>query len=94
MIITFILSSVVNLLTQIFSALPSVGVADIPYIGDFIATYLTLAVSYMNTAIGILPFLGIVWHTFIWVVLPFEMALLIAKFLFGSRLPVNSYGYN
>ena len=89
MVLTLILKFIASLLAMFLSILPTVGVADIPFIGAYIAQYLSLAVSYINTATVILPFMAVVWHTFIWVILPFEFGMLLAKVFFGSRLPAN-----
>lgn len=89
MVISLLLSAIVSIIAQLMSVLPNVGVADIPFIGGYIATYLGMAVSYINTGVIILPFLQVVWHSFVYVILPFEISLLVAKFFFGSRLPAH-----
>jgi len=90
MIIALILGFIASFLAMVFSILPSVGVADIPFIGGYIVTYVSLAMSYWNLALEVIPYFQIVWSTFLYVIIPFEFAMLVAKFFFGSRLPTNN----
>ncbi|MEN9919424.1 MAG: hypothetical protein RL662_1860, partial [Bacteroidota bacterium] len=71
MIITLFLQFIVSFIGMIFSIVPTVGVGDIPIIGTSVVTYLTLMIGYWNTAIGILPYLGIVSNMFLHVIIPF-----------------------
>lgn len=89
MVIALLFKMVGDFISLIFSWLPTVGVKDIPFIGSQVSYWFSLAVSYMNTAIAVFPFFAIVWHSFIYVILPFEFALLVAKFFFGHRLPAH-----
>jgi hypothetical protein len=89
MVIALILNFIADIIQQIFIILPDAYLHQLPYIGTYIETYLTMAVQYMNTATQVIPFTAIVWHTFTLVILPFEFSMIIAKFFFGSRLPVN-----
>ena len=89
MIITLLLSFLADFIAMLTSIIPNVGVSDIPFVGTYVATYWTMAVEYMNTAVTIIPFFDIVWHSFLYIILPFEFSMLIAKFFFGSRLPSN-----
>lgn len=89
MIITLLLNFIADFIQMLTSIIPNVGVKDIPFIGQSIAYYLALAVGYLNTGIGILPFGEIVWHSLLYVILPFEFMLITLKVFFGSRTPHN-----
>jgi hypothetical protein len=89
MIISLLLNFIANFVEMLTSIIPSVGVANIPFIGTQVAYYWSLGVGYMNTAVTIIPFTEIVWHSFLYIILPFEFSLLVAKFFFGSHLPSN-----
>lgn len=73
----------------ISSFLPVVTIASIPIAGSFISSVLITAVQVFNAFLGTFPFAIIVWHMFLWVVLPFEFLLLIAKFFFGHHVPAQ-----
>jgi len=89
MLLALVMNFVVDVVAMVLSILPSVGVADIPYVGEFVAQYFTLANGYLQSAMLVLPFMQVVWTCFVYVVIPFEFGLLIAKFFFGSRTPTN-----
>jgi len=89
MIINFLIGTVVLIINAVVSIIPSVTLASIPFAGSYIQTYLTMAVQYWNGILQIVPYLQLPWHMFLWVIIPFEVMLLTAKFFFGSRLPAN-----
>jgi len=90
MVISLILNFIADAFATVMSIMPSVGIQDIPYIGEAVYTYWVLAVSYMHTAFTIIPFTEIVWNSFVYVIIPFEFSLLILKVFLGSRTPINS----
>lgn len=89
MIFTLILGSLVDFVSMLFLILPDVSVGSIPVFGSFVKSSLELAVSYINLAIQILPYLGVVWYAFLYVIIWFEGFLLVAKFFFGHRTPIS-----
>lgn len=89
MVIALILNFIADIFATLLSMLGTVGLQDIPVIGDPMYTYLNLAVGYVHGAILVLPFMSIVWWCFVYVILPFEFTLLLAKVFFGSRLPAH-----
>lgn len=89
MIFNFLISFVVLILGSIFGLLPEYGISDIPYVGQWVYATLQIAVEYMNEFLTIVPPLETLWHVFIWVVIPFELVLMIVKLLLGSRTPAN-----
>lgn len=88
MIIALILQFIANILVIIFSIVPSVTIANIPFIGTFIYYYLGVAISYVNTMNTIIPYFAIVWQSFLWI-LSFEIMLLFLKLFLGSRTPIR-----
>lgn len=89
MITNFLLDLVVIIFAGLLSWMPVVTLASIPVVGGFISNTLQMAVGYFNSAMITLPYLQVVWHMFLWVVLPFELALLILKFFLGNHMPAN-----
>lgn len=89
MIIGLLLQFALDFAAQLASYLPQVGVQDIPLFGSYIYTYFSYAVQYMNSVTEIVPFTEIVWHSFVYIILPFEFSLLFLKLILGNRLPVN-----
>lgn len=73
----------------IFVFLPEVTLNSIPFIGDGIVTILTTVSGWWNAFLETFPYAVIVWKIFLFVVIPFEMMLLIAKLFLGHRTPVN-----
>jgi len=89
MIFNLLFNLVVLVFGVLFVFLPEVGISSIPLIGDQAYYYLALAVSYWNTGVSIFPPARIVWTVFVWVVIPFEILLLLAKVFLGSRTPAH-----
>lgn len=90
MITLLIIQFVVFVLGLIFGFLPVVTIADIPIMGEFVSTYLLQAVLILNAFMETFPYATTLWDMFIYVILPFEFTMLIAKFFLGHRLPVNT----
>ena len=84
MIITLLINFVLLLIGGLASFLP---VVQLP---DSVRNVLILAVSYWNNFLGDFPFAVLPWHIFLYVIIPFEVTLLIAKFFFGHILPANT----
>lgn len=89
MIINLLFNVFILLFGSIFVFLPTVTISSIPFIGEDLYSVLALAVGYWNTFLQIFPFSVVVWHMFLWIILPFEILFIIAKVFFGSRLPAN-----
>jgi len=83
MIFTYLISFVLNLLSAIFSVFGEV------HLPQFVYSTLALAMGYYNSAMQTLPFLELPFHMFLWVILPFELLLLVAKLFLGQRLPAH-----
>jgi len=69
--------------------LPPVDIASLPFIGEFLSSTLITVVQILNAFVDSFPYAGVAWNIFIWVILPFEVVLLVAKFILGHRVPTN-----
>jgi len=66
-----------------------VTISSIPYVGVALSEILTTAVLKFNAFMVTFPYAQPVWFRFLWVIIPFEILLLVAKFFFGNRLPAH-----
>jgi len=89
MIINLLFNLLILVFGWVFSVLPIVTVSSIPLIGEFVSTYLGVAMRAWNTFMETLPYARIGWDVFVTVILPFEGLLLLSKFILGSRMPAN-----
>jgi len=89
MIITLLISIILNLISVIFIFLPVVTIADLPYFGEQISSTLVWAISTWNAFLITFPYAETAWHIFLWIILPFEVTMLVAKFFIGHRLPAQ-----
>lgn len=83
MIITLILQVLVYMISGIFWLLPTVSLP----VG--VVSAMTNMVQYYNSFLDIFPFAVLPTQIFLWIILPFEIGLLIAKFFLGSRIPAH-----
>lgn len=65
-------------------------IATIPIVGQYLSDILTTAVGYFNSFVVTFPYIVIDWQIFIYVIIPFELGLLVAKVLLGSRVPAHN----
>jgi len=87
MIINLLLNLVILVFGFLFSILPVVTLADIPYAGQFISDLLIIMIHVWNAFLETFPYAQDAWYLFLLVVLPFEILMLVAKFFLGSRAP-------
>jgi len=73
-----------------FSVFPVVTIASLPYIGPQISETLVTMVGMWNSFQDTFPYVTVVWHSFLWVILPFELLLLVGKIILGSRNPAHT----
>ena len=85
MLIYLILKLILSVIGLILLPFPTV--TELPLGIDPV---LSMAVSWMYGAIATLPYLEIVWQSFLWL-LGFELAFLILKLFLGSRTPANTF---
>jgi len=90
MIITFILNIILIVFAGLFNFIPAVTISSIPVIGSFLSNLLITMVGIFNGFMETFPYAVIVWHMFLWVILPFEILLIVVKFFLGSRVPANT----
>ncbi len=89
MILLLLINFVVLIFSTIFIIFPVVTIATIPIFGSFISSMLTLMVQTFNSILGTLPFLVISWSIFKWVIVPFEVFVIVLRFFLGARAPVE-----
>lgn len=89
MITNILLSIVFVLISTIFSWLPVVTIASLPFIGEFVSSSLLLMVQYWNSFLITFPYASIAWNVFLIVIVPFELFMLLMRFFFGARVPTN-----
>lgn len=80
---------IVMILSGIFGFLPTVSIATIPYIGESVESVLITMITTWNAFLVTFPYAEVGWNIFLYVIIPFEILMLIAKFFFGSRLPAH-----
>jgi len=67
--------------------LPPVHLNALPFIGSGFYDLLVTMVSMWNAFIVTFPYAGIAWNVFLYVILPFELIMIIGKAFLGSRMP-------
>jgi len=87
MIIDLIFYIIGGLLGAIFYFLPIVDIASLPYFGTEIQTTLIWWMHTWNAFLVTFPYAETGWQIFKWIIIPFEIALLVGKVLLGSRVP-------
>lgn len=90
MIINLLINFVLLLLGAIFTLFPNAEIADIPYIGDTLVTILVSMVTKWNAILDTIPYFVYPYHVFLYVILPFEISMLVFKSLFGHRMPTQN----
>jgi len=89
MIINFIIKILFDFFTAIFSFLPVVTLASIPVIGDTISSILLTMVQKYNAFTETFPYAQTGMRIFVYVILPVQLLMIVAKFFLGSRVPHN-----
>lgn len=87
MIIYYLLSIIVSIFGVLFWIFPEVTISGIPIIGQPVSDILTVAVQYWNSFMETFPYAQTLWYVFLYMVIPFELGLLILKVFLGSRTP-------
>ena len=83
MIVTLLINLVIMIFGVLFVFLPIVHLPDV------VNSTLISATQIWNTFLETLPYARLPWHLFLYVILPFELLLLLAKFFLGHRLPAH-----
>jgi len=87
MIINLFLNLMITVVNTLFSFLPKVTIYSIPFIGPFISSLLDTIIPMWNAFLGTFPYAVVLWDTFLFVILPFEIFMIIGKFILGNRMP-------
>jgi len=89
MIFNALIYLILLVVSSIFSLLPVVSIASIPIIGPSVSTFLVTAVKLYNGFITTFPYAQTAFQALIYVIIPFELLMILGKFLLGSRVPAN-----
>jgi hypothetical protein len=89
MIINMLINLVLLIFGALFSFLPKVTLASLPYVGSYISSSLIFIVGLWNGVLTTFPYAVVGWHVFLWIILPFEGLMLVAKFFLGHRVPAH-----
>lgn len=89
MIVNLLVNFVLLLLGILFVFFPKVYLSDIPLVGDTITSVLATIGGTWAMALDTVPYLELPWNVFLYVIIPFEILLLVMRFFLGNRVPVN-----
>jgi len=88
MIFNLLINFVLLIFGAIFVFLPEVTIETIPYIGPIVSVTLTWIVGLWNSLVLTLPYLDVPMRVFLYVIIPFELMLIILKFFLHNRISV------
>jgi len=88
MIINLLINAILLSFGLLLQFLPSATIADIPIIGETVSSIMIFAVTHWNSVIDTFPYFDIVWTLFLYIVIPFEVGLLVLRFFLGHRTPI------
>lgn len=90
MILELLIVLILGVMSLFASLFPDYGTVPLllPFGLDGVVSSATgIWVSFMQT----FPYAIVAWHMLLWVVLPFELLMLVFKMILGSRLPAHLY---
>jgi len=90
MIINLIIGAILEFFTALFYFLPVVTISSLPYVGTDLSNILDQIVLIWNAFMVTFPYAQTIWTIFLTVILPFEILLLVAKVILGSRVPAHT----
>lgn len=90
MITSIFINFILLIFGAIFYLFPKVTLSDIPLIGEYVSSSLIYMVSIWNSFLDTIPYLQLPYHLLLYYILPFEILLIILKFILGSRVPINN----
>lgn len=90
MIFNLLLNLILLVFGSLFVFFPVVAIADIPYVGSFLSSTLIQMIQVWNAFLITFPYAVTGWHIFLWVILPFEVLLLVMKFFLGHHVPTHN----
>lgn len=65
-----------------------VTIASIPVVGYYAAVALGLAMGYWNLFMDAVPYFHLPWNILLHFIIPFELGIIVLKFVLGSHIPV------
>jgi len=89
MITNGIIGFFIAFLRLFFGWLPVWDIASLWYIGPTLSTVVDSIALTWNAFMVTFPYALTGWQVFIYVIIPFEALLLLAKLILGSRTPVS-----
>lgn len=89
MIIALLINILVGIFSILFGFFPVVTIADIPVIGESVSSILLQMVVMWNAFLLTFPYAQLPWNILLYVILPFEVLLLVFRFILGHRVPVS-----
>ena len=89
MIFNLFIYLITVVVSGIFGIFTGVTLASIPVIGTTISSILLTMVRTYNAFADTFPYARVGFQMLIFVIIPFEILMLSAKFLLGHRLPSN-----
>jgi len=89
MIINAIIFVIVTIISAVFFLFPVVTIASIPLIGTTLSEILLTMTTTWKAFLVTFPYASTAWHMLLWVILPFEIGLLIVKFFLGQHTPAH-----
>jgi hypothetical protein len=88
-----IINLLINFLLLIFGSLfvffPVVSISTIPLVGPSIYSSLVFMVTTWNSFMVTFPYAQVLWDSFLYIIIPFEVVMLVLKFFLGHRAPAN-----
>jgi len=91
MISIFLLQVFIIIIGVFFFILPVATISSIPIIGSTISDILYSIIISWNTFMISFPYAQTLWDVFLFVIIPFEISVLILKLVFGSRTPIQHH---
>lgn len=89
MLLNLIIQIVLYILAGIFFYFPPANIANIPIVGQLISNILITMMQTWNAFMVTFPYAVFAWHMLLWVVIPFEIGMLIMKFFLGHHIPAH-----
>jgi hypothetical protein len=85
MILNYLFNAIISVINGVLSFLPQVDLYSV--FGFDFGSLLLSVIKIWNAFLETFPYAVVVWHMFIWVIIPFEILMLLGKFLLGHRMP-------
>jgi len=80
-----IINLLINALLLVFGAF--FLIFPVVHLPEVLSTPLTMASSAWYGIFETIPYLEVVWNTFLYILIPFEISMIIIKFFLGHRVP-------